>query len=219
MLQLLEHLDAIVESLPRSRARVLYKEYAHTASETGDYRYKELANVYRHLANGHRVISINRAIRESGVHDNGTPFLAIACAEAKWVWFVYNGGFIRDEGWSHPASAFVSDYSNNPGWNKRQIRDKAPKSLKRDVFRFMRDLYPIRIANPIRARVPLIPPKHLPKHSLHNYQILWEADWDHAPTDPVLLRRISREFFVVEAEWDLSATEQLVLEMAAFRGE
>lgn len=210
---------AVVPYESKYAARRKSKEYAECAEKTKDRRHQELANVYSHLSTGKRIISINKAMEIGGVNQHGLPVFAIAAAHAKWVWFKYDAGWTKDEhGWTvDPASAFLSDYNVNPSWNHRTVR--IAKSLKRDVFRFRRALFPIRISQDIRARVPLVPPKHVPRWPLKNYQILWEANWQSAPKDPLLLRRISREFFVVEAEWDLTDVERLVLEMAAFSGE
>jgi len=62
----------------------------------------------------------------------------------------------------------------------------------------------------IAALLPRIPPQHRPA-SLKNYHILWEADWSAIPRDPMLLRRIGKDAFVVLAAWDLTDVEMNVL--------
>jgi hypothetical protein len=62
------------------------------------------------------------------------------------------------------------------------------------------------------AIVPLIPLQHRPKAALSNYHILFEADWTRAPVDPLLLRRLKGDLWLVLAAWELTAVERAVLE-------
>lgn len=62
--------------------------------------------------------------------------------------------------------------------------------------------------------VPLVPPRHRPKNSrIRNFHILWEVDeWTMVPPkDPALLRHIRGDLWSVQAIWDLSELERLVL--------
>ena len=67
----------------------------------------------------------------------------------------------------------------------------------------------------------MVPPGKMPRRNaaMANYVILWEAAWERTPRDPLLLRRITREYFAVEAEWELTDVERMVLETAAYAGE
>ena len=213
--------EATFPRVSRVEAKKKQRQYEEAArSKDADPSiYGQLAHVYKQLSMGRTVISLTKAMEVAGVRDNGLPVLAVGNADAKWVWFVWDAGMIRDDPygccWEHPGVAFVSDHAINPGWNIRN-----PKGEKRGgTIRFLRTFFPVRPEGNPRARVPVIPPEHRPKGRLWNYHILWEANWETAPRDPVLLRRISREHFVVMAQWDLTEVERLVLEMAAFGGE
>jgi hypothetical protein len=52
---------------------------------------------------------------------------------------------------------------------------------------------------------------------LSNYHILWEADWEDAPVDPILLKQIDGNFFAVIAQWDLTNVERMVLRSIGMR--
>jgi hypothetical protein len=41
--------------------------------------------------------------------------------------------------------------------------------------------------------------------------ILWEAEWQHVPSDPLLLRHITGPLYAVLASWDLTELERAVL--------
>lgn len=212
--------EATFRPLSRWTAKKKQKDCEEAAKMPGgSSMYRQLAHVYKQLSMGRKVMSVNKAMQVAGVKADGLPVLAIANAAARWVWYEYYGGTILDPGasqWDHAAVSFVSDYGHNPRWNQRS----SIRATKLDTFRFTRDFFPVRPqGNTHRARVPVVPPEHLPRAKLRNYQILWEADWESAPRDPVLLRRITRDHFVVMAQWDLTEIERLVLEMAAFEGE
>ena len=63
----------------------------------------------------------------------------------------------------------------------------------------------------LKAVVPTIPPDLRPKAKLSNYWILWEADWEEVPTDPMLLRHLGGSMYAVMAQWDLTEVERAVL--------
>jgi hypothetical protein len=68
------------------------------------------------------------------------------------------------------------------------------------------------------SMVPIVPPKHRPASDrFGNRVVLWEADdwtWQtppRPPGDPALLRPLGGDVYVVEATWDLTELERLVL--------
>jgi len=65
----------------------------------------------------------------------------------------------------------------------------------------------------LTAPLPIIPPQFLPNGDLSDYFLLWEVEsWtQEPPVDPMLLRRLTPNMFVVLAVWDLTPLEQAVL--------
>jgi hypothetical protein len=65
--------------------------------------------------------------------------------------------------------------------------------------------------------VPVVPPKHRPARGMGDRLVLWEVEnwtWRSTPRppgDPALLRPIGGDLYAVEAVWDLTELEQLVL--------
>lgn len=211
---------AVVEERYHWEAKRKYDEYL-AAYRNGRHEYGEIMQVYAALAKKKKVISVTKAMQIAGVLPTGYPVLAIANASARWCWFVRNAGRLIDSDgrWSGAASAFLSDFCVNPRW--RSGRLSARRATKSTTFRFSMDLFPICIDREIRAQVPVVPPNCLPSKitNLRNHVILWEANWNSAPVDPLLLRRITREFFVVCAEWNLTEAERLVLETSQFSAQ
>jgi len=63
----------------------------------------------------------------------------------------------------------------------------------------------------LKNKVPLIPPKHLPK-SLTNCYLLWEVEnWKVVTKDPILLKKISNSLYSVIATWNLTKLERLII--------
>ncbi len=205
--------DAKLPKTWRLDARRKYAEYRRVVTAGyGTPEDRELLAAYHQLAMGRTVISLNKAMRSAGIDSQGRPVLAVANANANWVWFCWSAGHLHDADgeWTHPASSFVSDCSMNPGWRIRS----ATQATKTGTFRFPRDYFSVNLRQDLRARVPIVPPAFRPKACLDNYAVLWEANWTQAPDDPYLLRRITQDLFVVLAQWDLTEIERSVLDMA-----
>ena len=65
------------------------------------------------------------------------------------------------------------------------------------------------------AQTPIIPMRLMPEYNLMNYFILWEVEkwtkFDMPKPDPLLLKRITENLFVVLASWDLTELERMVI--------
>ena len=65
-----------------------------------------------------------------------------------------------------------------------------------------------------KTGVPIIPAKFMPKGNLENYYILWEVkEWEEVPParDPLLLKRLTENMFVILAAWDVTPLEQSII--------
>lgn len=171
--------------------------------------FQDLKKVYNEMRKGARIIDINKVIKKGGRHDNEHPKLAIAKATVKKVWCkLYFNGTVqyinRDAGrWSTGPDQVRKEDIDLPICFKEFPRERIPAEpggWRPDRFQ-------------LRAPVPIIPAEHLPKKLTNEHYILWEVDeWQMVPpTDPYLLRRITRTLFVVEAAWDLTPLEKSVM--------
>ena len=181
-------------AVTQEAALVALVEYkAHRA--THDKRDWEIERVYRQIAKGKTIISVNDAIRRGGVDELGRPKLAIMRADQE------------------VAMCRPYDYSDRieigNQWNKRGAEwhfdipwpDRPPllHHTQRKQWRYS-------------AQLPRIPPQHRPPAGeLIKYHILWEADWTAIPRDPYLLKRIGKDAWLVLAAWDLTDVEVSVL--------
>lgn len=166
-----------------------YREHRANATPEDE----AIMRVYREIARGRVVVQAFESIRRAGWNAEAFPKLALTRADV-----------IRCE--CDPSATEVKFYdARGNGKRARYVvrgmpeRPDIRESWRRGV-----------------ATVPLIPLHLRPKHSLANYSILWEADWHQAPHDPLLLRWLRADLWIVLAAWDLTAVERAVLEQRVF---
>jgi hypothetical protein len=182
-------------ALDQDKARELYERYQeHREGYTDADR--EIATIYKQIAAGRTVIRALESIRAAGCNEEGLPKLAICPAHMTECWYEPNG-----TGLQHGHVTFGKFRANYRSGKKQTVRMDWPfvPKPKRDGYRYC-------------ATVPLIPVHLRPKHALHNYHILFEAEWTRRyPVDPFLLRRFGGDAWLVLAAWDLTDVERAVM--------
>ena len=185
-------------------ARVKYQEYARAEKEIAGYYkqkkpwYTDLKKLYYHMKMGKKVVDIPKVMQAAGLHENGSPKMAIAEIDAPVIYCRrYTDGRLLF-------------HHDNDSWNfKARKRDF---DLKNCLPRFE---YKLHNSNDIRfkAPVPMVPPQFLPKQKMNNLYILWEVDkWEMvAPIDPWLLCRITNTHCVLLQGWNLTELERSVM--------
>ena len=145
---------------------------------------------YRAIARGRVLVKALASILTAGRDGEGLPRLAITRADIRRC---------HCRAW---RSGFEISAASKRGWSSSIA-----------TFRF--DNFPTDAAGPLNdgiATVPLIPLHLRPKADLKRYHILWEADWHRAPSDPLLLRKLRGDLWLVLAAWELSDVERAVLD-------
>ncbi|MEN6537816.1 MAG: hypothetical protein ABFD89_29460 [Bryobacteraceae bacterium] len=145
---------------------------------------EEVERIYRAIAQGKVVISLSATISQAGTDGRGHPRLAVGRADCRGVTY-------RDCG---DSLVFLPKPEAGARWSIR-------------ISRGLADLKP---GWDVRAIAPRIPPQYRPHHP-RRYWLLWEAEWQDLPRDPMLLRKIGRDAYVVLAAWDLTEVELSVL--------
>lgn len=182
-------------ALDQDKARELYERYdQHREGYTEADR--EIAAIYKNIAQGRTVIRALESIRTAGCDEQGLPRLAICPAHMTECWYrAYGAG---------TESGRVVFGKRHP-----QARDR------KEVVRMDWPSVPtprLHGRYDFGATVPLIPVHLRPKAALHNYHILWEAEWTKRyPIDPYLLRRFGGDAWLVLAAWDLTDVERAVM--------
>lgn len=167
----------------RDKAAEMVKVYREHKSAQTDVD-AELERIYYHISRGRKVIAALRSIVAAGLGPDGLPKLAIVRADMTLC----------------ECTVFSREIVLN-GKCTRAVGTGNRISISALGGEYKRGA----------AIVPMIPIRLRPKASLHNYHILWEADWKQVPVDPMLLRRIGKDSWVVLAAWDLTELERSVL--------
>ncbi len=171
-----------------------YQEYSQAIRQQHSETEKILAQGYKALSEGQQILDLIQTLKTGGVDAAGRPRLAITRADAK--------SCIYQSSWSSGGVFYMDTYPT-------RYRSRMDIQLPTETF-------PLRKSHiRCKAIVPYIPPNHHPQHKLKNYHILWEADWEDYPIDPVLLRHIGGYLYIVLAQWDLTDLERAVLRQIA----
>jgi hypothetical protein len=171
----------------QEQAREALLEYKRHRS-VYDSRDWEIERIYRQIAKGRTVISAGDAIRKAGIDELGRPRLALMRADQEFA--VCNAWWSEKVVFSAFGHSRAADLNVTVSWPNR------PRTCNASL----------------QAALPRIPPQHRPAQSeLSKYHTLWEADWTDLPHDPMLLKRIGKDAWIVLAAWDLTDVEMSVL--------
>jgi hypothetical protein len=188
-------MNVVEVPVTRQKARELMHAYRqHRSAQTPEDRAIERA--YREIASGRVLIRALESIKEAGLDDKGRPKLAIVRADHKCV--SLNIGPSTDATFQPMVWSKESRWRS--GWSKTSHKAIAVPGLRT----------PQHWVNG-EAVVPMIPVHLRPQTAIDNYHILWEADWSAVPTDPMLLRRIGGDLWIVVCAWDLTEVERAVM--------
>lgn len=177
-------------TMDRHEARTAFLAYRKAVRERHTKEDEAIMRGYRALSVGQQVLNVREALKAAGADEKNRPKLAICRSDGRWC---------RYRAWSEPT--FVMD--DTPfGWGR-------PARTKR--LKFPIDTLP-RLTSDLRALVPPIPPALRPAGDLAKFFTLWEAEWQPVPpVDPMLLKHLGGELYIVLATWDLTELERAVL--------
>lgn len=175
-------------------AREKLREYRKSIHTRADVEYQQVTDAYVQLAKGRPLIRLSEAFAAAPLDDKGRVRLAIAPVLMKQIKMVSANGGRRFEraGWGRGSLS------------KWRVSVSDPRSNWQQVDGF--------------ALVPLVPPNVRGTHSMTSCCILWEVEqWADAAIratpdrDPLLIRRIGDDLYVVLGEWDLTPLEQAIM--------
>lgn len=199
--------------MPADEAQRLFEEYRDAVHQRHDEEDEAIMRGYKALAKGQQVINLPQALRQGGVTsisvggrfrdavtDVTVPRLAVARANRTTVW-TYG---IDDTGRCTMQTKRDPHVNNNFDVFRLHAGSFDPGQRDPDAWQSPR----------IRAVVPNVPPRLRPRAGLHNFHVLFEAEWGlepEPPYDPALLRHIGGDLYAVLAVWDLTEIERAVL--------
>jgi hypothetical protein len=188
-------MDVVNVPVTRQKARELMHAYReHRSAQTPEDRNIERA--YREIASGRVLIRALESIKAAGLDERGHTKLAIARADHKRVRLSI--------GPSNSGAHFQPMVFSKGRYTRAEWRISSHKGIQVPGLRWGQYLN-------AEAVVPLIPVHLRPRTALDNYHILWEADWHAVPVDPMLLRHLGGDLWIVVAAWDLTEVERAVM--------
>ncbi len=193
--------------MPKEQAKEEWKKYVELLKTRKEKYLETMKKAHYEMKQGRELIDVYKIMKESGLNEVEEPKLAIARADINEVIFKRRdsgtGSFEMEEGWNRGGWKTDVELPQNTfkiHW-KRQIRNGVESQWQIDKEK-------------IKTKVPIIPAELVPDGDLKNYYILWEpSEWQELPEtkDPILLKRISQNLFVILGSWDLTELEQSII--------
>lgn len=192
--------------MPKEQAKEEWKKYVTVLKKRKEKYLKVMKDAMYQMKEGKELIDVYKIMKEVGLNENNEPKLAIARADIEQVFFEKrdegSGRFNMEGGWNRSGwktDVELPQKTFNIHWERIEGREDTHWNIKNKT---------------IKTRVPLIPVELLPEGDLKNYYILWETkEWEEVPEtkDPILLKRISENLFVILGSWDLTELEQSII--------
>ena len=201
--------------MPKEKAKSEWKAYNVLIKTRHDKYLTDMKKCMYELKEGKALIDIYKVMEKAGVNKKYQPKLAIARAAWKEVYFVKKDsgrGFFgkQDNNWANKSEGHIDLQSHTFMEWPRVHEDRETHGNKNTV-----KVETWQIANEtIKTKVPIIPVQLMPEGKLEDYYILWEAfEWEELPRkdDPLLLKRITENLFVILAAWDVTDLEQSII--------
>lgn len=191
--------------IPKQEAHEKWKECIAAAKKDNTRNIKDLQKVYYHLKSGKKVLDIFVIFKKFGLNNEGDPKLAICKADALICRATKEiDGSIRfkddDRSWSYQRDDVVMPKGT---YNFKTKKNQYPSGFVSETV----------LRRDIKAPVPIVPADKMPDSKLENFYILWDVDkWELAPPkDPILLRKLTKNLFLIEAKWNLTKLERAVI--------
>ena len=203
--------------MPKEKAKEEWKIYNALIKKRHDDYLVEMKNCMYQLSQGKALIDINKVMEKAGVNKEYQPKLAISRADWKEAHF-----HKKDSGRGFFSGSASDWYSKSNGdidlppetfvqWLRGTEKINLAGGGKGDLIKPAQWMIP---KAQIKTKVPIIPAQLMPDGELNNYYILWEVDkWEDLPKtdDPLLLKRITENLFVILSAWDVTPLEQSII--------
>ena len=193
--------------MPQEQAKEEWKKYVELLKTRKEKYLETMKKAHYEMKQGKELIDVYKIMKEVGLNDLNEPKLAIARADISEIVFKRRdegtGTFEMEQGWNRSSWKTDIELPQNTfkiHW-KRQMNNGVESTWQIDKEK-------------ITTKVPIIPAELVPEGDLKNHYILWEpSEWQELPEtkDPILLKRISQNLFVILGSWDLTELEQSVI--------
>jgi len=191
-------------SMPKDQAKEEWKKYNEILKTKKEKYLKVMKDAMYNMKQGKELIDVFVITKKFGLNKEGLPRIAIARADIPELFFRK-----RDKG--SGRFEMISDH-----WGSDNYKEDI--ELPQDTY----DVHWERTSatsswikkEKVKTKVPRVPIEIMPDGDLKNYYILWEVkEWEDIPPakDPLLLKRISQNLFVILGAWDVTPLEQSIM--------
>jgi len=159
----------------------------------------DMRRAFYYLKKGHKIVDLFETMKLAGLNAEGDPKLAIVETKASQCQF-------------HRENPGRGQYLNPGMRNWRQRRESnGAIFLPANTFPVWPDNKIGWQTRDIMSPAPAIPPKY--QTNAEHLFLLWEVEhWQPiAARDPLLLRRISRNLFVIYGHWNTTKLERAII--------
>jgi len=194
-------------SVAKEEAEKQYKSYLKAIKIRKEKYLEDLKKLYGHLRHGRAVIDLYVSLEKAGLDEDSNPRLAIVRADSTKVRF--------EKRWNNSGVFYRYD-AEKRNWAKDIEIPSGIFQWERIRKEYGNGYVSNTIKNAeIETIAPIIPAEILNTipYNLKNYHILWEVEqWKRSPPkDPILLKKITPNLFVVLATWNLTPLERAVI--------
>lgn len=192
--------------MPKEQAAEEWKKYVILLKTRKEKYLETMKKAHYEMKKGNELIDVYKIMQQAGLNEENEPKLAIARADINEVIFCKRdsgtGRFEMEEGWNRKGWKTDVELPQNTfkiHWERKDGSSQASWNIKKEK---------------IKTKVPIVPVELMPDGDLKNYHILWEPlEWQELPEtkDPILLKRISQNLFVILGSWDLTELEQSII--------
>lgn len=190
-------------SMPEDQAKEEWKKYCELLKTRKEKYLKIMKQATYEMKRGKELIDVYVITKKFGLNKEGLPRIAISRADISEVFFTK-----RDSG----SGTFEMEH----GWGRKGWQTDIELPQKTYDIHWEREgdsQWNIKNKT-VKTKVPRIPIELMPDGDLKNYYILWESkEWEEIPPtkDPLLLKRISENLFVILGAWDVTPLEQSIM--------
>ena len=166
---------------------------------------RDMRRAYYYLKKGHKILDLFETLKTTGLNADGDPKLAIVSIESKTCLFRKEdpgrGIYYRD------TNGRIASWKVENQADSIKLPDNTFGPWPRTPNRQWNEINRPRLSSP----TPVIPPNKM--QNGEQLYIMWEVEhWTPiAPKDPLLLRRITKNLFVIYAHWNTTKLERAII--------
>ena len=171
----------------KTQAEEEWKKYKKVGLKNLTRQQKLIMKFYNLLKKERKILDLNHSFQIAGLNENNEPKLAIARCDWRQVQVEY------------------STYPNAHLNFQEDFHTKKSIEVTDELFRKCKFIR-------LEAPLPYIPP-YISIYDKSKFYVLWEVEeWKLPPKDPILLKKLANNFYLVVNYWNITDIENKVIQ-------